>query len=1080
MSKYKIIWGITLLSILFFVSTLAVASELTNLQYEIKSQGAGWTAGETSISKLPLNEQKRRLGLFLPTISPLVETLSDDDSLMKIQAEALPSSLDWRNNGGNFVTPVRDQGSCGSCWAFATAGALESASLKANSTPNKDLDLAEQILVSCSGAGDCDGGYIDEASTFIEDTGLPFETCYPYTEQNGFCGNACSSWQFSTYKINSWRWVNTTNPTIEGLKNALYSFGPLVTMMSVYYDFYSYKSGVYKHVSGQNQGYHAVLMVGYNDTGQYFIVKNSWGDNWGESGYFKIAYSELSNEVTFGSWTIAYTAAPGSSSTLEVNPDSIASGSAVTVTFKNTVTPTTTDWIGLYAAGTSDTAYLAWVYDSSCTQTPGTAKASGSCQFTIPAGISAGTYEFRLFANDGFSRLAVSNALTVTGGVTLPTVTITANDPTATEAGTTTGQFTITRTGATTSALTVNYAVSGTATSGSDYNSIGTSVTIPAGSVSTNKTVTPINDISVENDETVVVTLSSNAAYTVGSPNSATVTITSDDVAALPTVTITANDPTASEAGTTTGQFTITRTGATTSALTVNYAVSGTATPGSDYSSIGTSVTIPAGSASATKTVTPINDTTVENDETVVVTLSSNAAYTVGSPNSATVTITSDDVAALPTVTITANDPTATEAGTTTGQFTITRTGATTSALTVNYAVSGTATSGSDYSSIGTSVTIPAGSASATKTVTPINDTTVENDETVVVTLGSDAAYTVGSPNSATVTITSDDVTGLPTVTITANDPTATEVGTTTGQFTITRTGATTSALTVKYAVSGTATSGSDYSSVGTSVKIPAGSASTTKTVTPINDTTVENDETVVVTLSSNAAYTVGSPNSATVTITSDDGTAFPTVTVSPTIIAGGSAVTVTFNNTGTLSATDWIGLYAAGTPDTDYLDWIYDSSCTQTPGTEKASGSCQFTIPADLSPGTYEFRLFADDGYSRLAVSNALTVTSVTTSLTVTPTSIARGSAVTVTFNNTGTLSTTDWIGLYAAGTPDTAYLDWIYDSSCTQTPGTAKASGSCQFTIPAGLSVGTYEFRLFADDGYSRLEVSNALTVY
>jgi len=163
-----------------------------------------------------------------------------------------------------------------------------------------------------------------------------------------------------------------------------------------------------------------------------------------------------------------------------------------------------------------------------------------------------------------------------------------------------------------------------------------------------------------------------------------------------PTVTITANDSTATEAGPTIGQFTVTRMGSTASALTVYFAVSGTATSGSDYSSIGTSVTIPKKSASAAVTVTPINDTLVESDETVVVTLSTNAAYTVGTPSSATVTITSDDIASLPTVTITANDATATEAGPTTGQFTVTRTGSTTSALAVYFAVSGTATSGSD------------------------------------------------------------------------------------------------------------------------------------------------------------------------------------------------------------------------------------------------------------------------------------------------------------------------------------------------------------------------------------------------
>jgi len=111
--------------------------------------------------------------------------------------------------------------------------------------------------------------------------------------------------------------VNTTNPTVAGIKNALYAYGPLVTTMSVYYDFYYYRSGVYQYTSGSYQGGHAILLVGYDDPGQYFIAKNSWGTGWGDSGYFKIAYSEISSTVHFGNWTIAYIAS-GSSKQPEV------------------------------------------------------------------------------------------------------------------------------------------------------------------------------------------------------------------------------------------------------------------------------------------------------------------------------------------------------------------------------------------------------------------------------------------------------------------------------------------------------------------------------------------------------------------------------------------------------------------------------------------------------------------------------------------------------------------------------------------------------------------------------------------
>jgi hypothetical protein len=232
-------------------------------------------------------------------------------------------------------------------------------------------------------------------------------------------------------------------------------------------------------------------------------------------------------------------------------------------------------------------------------------------------------------------------------------------------------------------------------------------------------------------------------------------------VAALPTVTVAATTATATEAGLVPGAFTVSRTGSTAAALPVAYTVAGTATPGSDYAALAGSVTIPAGATSATITVTPINDTVVEGAETVVLTLVANAAYTVGTPNNATVTILSDDVAALPTVSVAATTPRATEARLVPGAFTVSRTGSTAAALSVAYTVAGTATPGSDYAALAGSVTIPAGQTSALIAVTPLQDTLVEPDETVILTLVANAAYTVGTPNNATVTILSDDVAGF-------------------------------------------------------------------------------------------------------------------------------------------------------------------------------------------------------------------------------------------------------------------------------------------------------------------------------
>ena len=127
--------------------------------------------------------------------------------------------------------------------------------------------------------------------------------------------------------------------------------------------------------------------------------------------------------------------------------------------------------------------------------------------------------------------LAVADAVRfVAAGELLPVVTIAATDATATEAGPTTGTLTVSRTGSTAAALMVGYAVGGTATAGGDYQALAGSVTIPIGAAAAGIVVTPIDDPLVEPDETVVVTLSASAGYTVGVPGSATVTITSDDV----------------------------------------------------------------------------------------------------------------------------------------------------------------------------------------------------------------------------------------------------------------------------------------------------------------------------------------------------------------------------------------------------------------------------------------------------------------------------------------------------------------------------------------------------------------------
>ena len=236
---------------------------------------------------------------------------------------------------------------------------------------------------------------------------------------------------------------------------------------------------------------------------------------------------------------------------------------------------------------------------------------------------------------------------------TSPTVSITAIDGSAAEtlggAAANGGSFQVSRTGATTSALTVTLSISGTATNGTDYNSISTTVTIPAGAASTVVNLVVKDDTLVEGTENAVFTLAGGTGYLVNSASSAaTISIADNDVStALPVVTLTAVDASAAETRTgetpNGGSFQVTRTGSTATPLTVNFTISGTATNGTDYNTIATSVTIPAGATSALVSLTVKDDSIAEPTETASFTLASDAGYTIGTTAAATISIADND-----------------------------------------------------------------------------------------------------------------------------------------------------------------------------------------------------------------------------------------------------------------------------------------------------------------------------------------------------------------------------------------------------------------------------------------------------
>jgi subtilisin-like proprotein convertase family protein/C1A family cysteine protease/putative hemolysin len=208
-----------------------------------------------------------------------------------------PSSFDWRNySEQNWMTSVKNQGSCGSCWAFSAVGVVEAVYNIGTGNPNLDLNLSEQQLVSngsvcCSSCGDCEGGWPASALSYIRDTGVADEACFPYTATTAACA-LCGDWQSRLVTIDAYGGVSSSPSQI---KQSLVDRGPLSAAMGILSDYGGHFDGDIYRCSIDSDPYdinHAVVIVGYNNVGGYWIVKNSWGSSFGEGGYFKVGYGE--------------------------------------------------------------------------------------------------------------------------------------------------------------------------------------------------------------------------------------------------------------------------------------------------------------------------------------------------------------------------------------------------------------------------------------------------------------------------------------------------------------------------------------------------------------------------------------------------------------------------------------------------------------------------------------------------------------------------------------------------------------------------------------------------------------------
>lgn len=277
---------------------------------QINSIQDHWIAGEyPELEAFTIGELEKRAGIyrkeFMEYKNNIKSTLNMQE-LEKRQAElsevvSLPRDFDWRNvSFENFVSPVRNQQQCGSCYAFSSMGMLEARYRVASSNQLTPI-FSPQEIVSCSHyAQGCEGGFpYLIGGKYAKDFGVIEESCYPYEGVDSTCNIGCQNpqrWRTSDYKYVG-GYYGASN--VDNMMKELHKSGPFSVSFEVYPDFMNYKSGVYthqfsKHIIGFNPFVltnHAVLLVGWGETADgipYWTVKNSWGTGWGENGYFRI------------------------------------------------------------------------------------------------------------------------------------------------------------------------------------------------------------------------------------------------------------------------------------------------------------------------------------------------------------------------------------------------------------------------------------------------------------------------------------------------------------------------------------------------------------------------------------------------------------------------------------------------------------------------------------------------------------------------------------------------------------------------------------------------------------------------
>ena len=281
----------------------AMAAKIQALSEEVKAKGGTYEVAYSSAMDI---EIENLTGLKVPpgwnkSEAPSVPMLGST-------VQTLPASYDWRSLNG--VTPIKNQGNCGSCWAFSTVGPLESQILLQG---GGTVPLSEQYLVSCNTSGwSCNGGWfahdyhMDLSGQDNKGPGAVLTGSDPYTGTNAVCGGPYNH----AYKLTNWAYVGSEGavPGTDAVKQAIYTYGPVSVAVCVGSHFQAYSGGIFNtsESCGSSVINHAVVLVGWNDNNGngYWILRNSWGTSWGMAGYMYIGYGM--SQVGYGANFIEY------------------------------------------------------------------------------------------------------------------------------------------------------------------------------------------------------------------------------------------------------------------------------------------------------------------------------------------------------------------------------------------------------------------------------------------------------------------------------------------------------------------------------------------------------------------------------------------------------------------------------------------------------------------------------------------------------------------------------------------------------------------------------------------------------